>query len=491
MLTDPIVAKHALLHVFPQRTVMVVGDLMLDKYVWGACSRISPEAPVPVVHAQRRSVTLGGAANVAVNLASLGVRTELAGFVGSDTDGDLMRSICVDHQIGTSAIVGLASMATTSKMRILADNHQLVRVDDESSAAKTKEESDVLLGVIRGKLESGQVSALILSDYAKGTTTTYFCQALMSLCRSLEVPVYVDPKGRDYEKYRGATAIKPNRLELSVLDEAMQWKSPDHVASARKLREFLGLDFVALTLGAKGIAVVEADAVHEMPTMARDVFDVSGAGDTVAATMVASLVSGLSLRDAVTMGNLAAADVIARTGTVSITRDALLLAVQSLTHTGGARKLYDTEELQDVMAAWRAKGERVAFTNGCFDLLHAGHVRLLEDSAKTADRLIVAINSDESVSRLKGPSRPLMAEGLRAIVLSALEAIDAVIVFGEDTPERVIHDLKPDVLIKGGDYTKETVVGADFVESYGGEIKLIPLVQGLSTSYLAKAIERL
>ena len=489
MLIDPVAAKHALLHRFPETSVLVVGDVMLDKYIWGACSRISPEAPVPIVHARHHTACLGGAANVAVNLSSLGVKTSIAGFVGDDADGDLTRRTCRDCGVDSGGLVNLDDFPTTTKTRVLADNHQMLRVDEEDPRPKADADADRLLAAVAAKLP--EVKAVILSDYAKGVTTPYFCQALIQLCAKAGVPVYVDPKGREYEKYRGATAIKPNRLELSQIDEAMGWHSPDPITSAGRLREHLGLKFVAVTLGPKGIAVVSEDGTYEMPTMAKDVFDVSGAGDTVGATMVAGLSSGLPLTESVTLANMAAAEVVAKAGTVAITRDALLLAIQSQTHHGGARKLYNVYDLCDVMAAWKSSGLTVAFTNGCFDLLHAGHVRLLEDSAKTADRLIVAINSDASVTRLKGPGRPLNNSDMRAAVLSALESIDAVIVFEEDTPENVIQALKPDILIKGGDYTKETVVGADFVESYGGEIKLIPLVKGLSTTNLARAIESL
>ncbi len=489
MLVDPVAAKKALLHTFPETKVLVVGDIMLDKYIWGGCSRISPEAPVPIVHARHHTAALGGAANVAVNLASLGVQTSIAGFVGDDPDGVLTRQTCQDCGIDATGIVDLDDYPTTTKTRIIADNHQMMRVDEEDARSKSDTDADRLLTQVSDKLK--EVSAVILSDYAKGVTTPYFCQALIQACTKAGVPVFVDPKGRDYEKYRGATAIKPNRLELSQIDEACGWHSPDPVTSAARLRDHLGLSFVAVTLGAKGIAVVSEDGTHELPTMAKDVFDVSGAGDTVGATMVAALASGLPLTEAVTLANLAAAEVVAKAGTVAITRDALLLAIQGQAHHGGARKLYDISDLQDVTAAWRASGLKVAFTNGCFDLLHAGHVRLLEDSAKTADRLVVAINSDASVTRLKGAGRPLNVAEMRAAVLSALESVDAVIVFEEDTPEVVIHALRPDILIKGGDYTKETVVGASFVESYGGEVKLIPLVKGLSTTNLARAIESL
>jgi len=279
-------------------------------------------------------------------------------------------------------------------------------------------------------------------------------------------------------------------VEMVEVAQAMGWSS-NVIEAAQSLREALDLEFVALTLGAHGIALDERESLHEMPTVAREVFDVSGAGDTVIACLVAALCCNLSLAESAAVANLGAAQVIARLGSTPVSRPDLLAAVTAQERSNGLRKLYSLEDLVTLAEAWRREGKTVAITNGCYDLLHAGHVRLLEDSAMTADRLIVAINSDESVKRLKGPSRPLMPEPERVTVLSALECIDAVVVFEEDTPLNVITAIRPDALIKGGDYTKETVVGADVVESYGGSIVLVPLVPGLSTTNLAAAISKL
>ena len=491
MLQDPSAAKAALLHGFPRLRVLVIGDLMLDRYLWGTASRISPEAPVPVVHVRRRSTVLGGAANVARNLRSLDVAVDLAGFVGHDADADAFRAECRAHAIGDDAVVALEGFPTVVKTRVLADDRQVVRFDDEETTPRSRVETDRLLDALRPLLETNRYAGVILSDYAKGVCTPAFCQAAIALCREAGVPVYVDPKGRDYRKYAGAAAIKPNRAEMAELAHAMGWEDARAVDAARRLREMLGLDFVALTLGAHGVAVVQPDGVHEMPTVAREVFDVSGAGDTVMATMVAGLGSGLSLMDSVALANLAAAEVIAHTGTSPVRREELLLALQQADRAHGARKRYSVEELGLLVHAWKAQGLKVAVTNGCFDLLHAGHVQLLEDSAAVTDRLIVAINSDDSIRRLKGPRRPLMPVDLRCVVLSALECIDALVVFEEDTPLAVIEAIRPDILIKGGDYTVETVVGADVVQSYGGEVRLVPLVEGLSTTRLADALSKL
>jgi len=491
MFQDSIAVKTALLHGFPQERVLVVGDVMLDRYLWGTATRISPEAPVPVVRLDRRSVAMGGAANVARNLSSLAVGVDLAGFVGNDQDAQDLRAECQIHGIGSETLVAIEGFCTITKTRVIADDRQILRFDDEISTPRPDEDCDRLFGAIDAALTAGTYTAIILSDYAKGVCTPYFCGVLLERAKALGVPVYVDPKGLDYRKYKGATAIKPNRSEIVELARAMGWPSTDPVEPARRLREMLDLDFVALTLGAHGIAVVDADGVQEIPTVAREVFDVSGAGDTVIATMVAGLSADLSLSDSVSLANLAAAQVIARTGTCPVGREELLVAVQDQDRVHGMRKLYSLEELQVVVNAWRSQGLKVAVTNGCFDLLHAGHVRLLEDSAALADRLIVAINSDASITRLKGPERPIMPVQPRAAVLAALECIDGVVVFEEDTPLKVIEAVRPDILIKGGDYTVETVVGSDLVLSYGGQVLLVPLVPGLSTSRLAAAISKL
>ncbi|CAN5467339.1 D-glycero-beta-D-manno-heptose-7-phosphate kinase [soil metagenome] len=491
MFHDSLAVKAALLHKFSEQRVLVVGDMMLDRYLWGSATRISPEAPVPVVRVKRRSVALGGASNVARNLISLKVPVEVAGFLGFDTDADEFRLECASFGIGTSATVQIEEFCTVTKTRVIADDRQLLRFDDEISAPRSDAEVDLLLNAIESALAASSFTAVILSDYAKGVCTPYFCQKLIQLCVSKGLPVYVDPKGKDYRKYAGATAIKPNRVEMIELAEAEGWTSVDVVESAAKLRELLNLEFVALTLGSQGIAVVQRDGLHQIATQAREVFDVSGAGDTVMATMVAGISSGLPLEDSVALANIAAAEVIAHTGTCAVGREDLLVAIQAHDRAHGVRKLYTTSELSILVNAWRAQGLKVAFTNGCFDLLHAGHVRLLEDSAALCDRLIIGINSDASITRLKGPKRPLMPMEQRAGVLSALECIDAVVVFEEDTPQLVIEGICPDILIKGGDYTVETVVGADYVIAHGGEVKLVPLVKGISTSYLADAINKL
>jgi len=484
-------AKAALMRSFSGLRVLVVGDVLLDRYLVGSCERISPEAPVPVVRLQQRFSRLGGAANVAANLAALNVAVELAGVLGVDAAADEIITECAAAGIGTAALLKLASSSTIVKTRILASDRQIVRVDEEDPSPNADAESEALLQGIFSACEKSRPNSVVISDYAKGICTPYFCERLIAYFKEQEIPVFVDPKGRDYSKYRGATGIKPNRIEMTEVAKAKGWPTEDVVAAAQRLLSDLGLEFVALTLGAQGVAVVSPEGVHHIPTVAKEVYDVSGAGDTVIATMVSALAAGLDLKDSLALASLAAGVVVGHVGSRPIQRDELLLALQAHTRGERGRKRYDPEDLVAVIELWRSQGLCVGFTNGCFDLLHAGHVQLLEDSAMRVDKLIVAVNSDESVRRLKGPLRPLMAENQRVTVLSALEVVDAVVVFEEDTPLEIIKVLKPDVLIKGGDYTRETVVGYDVVEANGGRVELVPLVPGISTSYLATAIEKL
>lgn len=491
MAEDGRLARLAILEKFPELNILVVGDVMLDRYLEGHCERISPEAPVPVVRLQRTFSSLGGAANVAVNLSSLNVHTELIGCIGDDLSGRDLRLGCQEHGIGVDGLCVSDSHCTTVKTRILATGRQLLRIDEEVTHPISDAMADVLLEKMRTLSETRRPDAVILSDYAKGLCTRYFCQGLMDLFAADRVPVYVDPKGMDYEKYRGATGIKPNRAEMVELAQAMNGSMDDPVQAAERLRAELNLEFVALTLGMEGIAVVSTEGVHKMPTLAREVFDVTGAGDTVIATMVAALASGLGAEDSFGLSMIAAGEVVSHVGSRPILRDELLVAIQQHVRGERNRKHYDLESLKAVVDMWKSQGLTVGFTNGCFDLIHAGHVTLLGDSAARVDKLIVAINSDDSVRRLKGPLRPLMSEAQRIVVLSGLESVDAVVIFEEDTPLEVLQAILPDVLIKGGDYTRDTVVGAGLIEGNGGRVELVPLVPGVSTSHLASAIEKL
>ena len=461
--------------------VLVVGDVMLDRYIWGDVERISPEAPVPVVRLAHRSEQPGGAANVAMNIAGLGAQVTLAGFAGQDEERTALEA-CL-HKAGVTAQLTLfAGCPTTSKLRILGGQQQILRLDVEQTKGYPQQAYDALLAGIRSALPG--VRAVVLSDYAKGVLSEEVCRAVIEQARALGIPVLVDPKHRDFSRYRGATTICPNLHELSVATGIAPKETEPLLAAAAAMLPALALDYLIVTLSEKGIAVVRPGGTQTFPAVARQVFDVSGAGDTVVATLALSLASGLPIEAAVPLANIAAGIVVSKIGTVPITRDELITSLMPEIELQASEKLLELSRLQTRVHAWRSRGERIVFTNGCFDLLHVGHITLMEDARRQGDRLIVAINSDASVSGLKGPTRPVVSERDRGRVLAALAAVDAVIVFSEPTPLALIDALKPDVIVKGGDYVEDTVVGAKEVRSWGGVVKIVPTVEGFSTSKL-------
>lgn len=464
--------------------ILVIGDVMLDKYVWGTVERISPEAPVPVVHGSHVTHHPGGAANVAMNLAGLGAKATVVGFVGDDEDAKLLNVELITAGV-TASLVPVSDFPTTSKLRILSSNQQMLRLDFEKKGQRPDAAYEELIRHARDVISS--CSAVILSDYAKGALSDHVCTVIISDARTLGIPVLVDPKSQTFAKYRNATTVCPNFQELSV---AAGYTGPELgrlLDIGEKYVEEYGFDFLTVTLGEKGIAVVGKNKRTRAPAIARQVFDVSGAGDTVIATLALCLSCGLEIETAIELANVAAGIVVSKLGTVPVERNELI-GVLSQGTPHAREKVLDRDRLLARVAAWRATGQRIVFTNGCYDLLHVGHISLLERARQQGDRLIIAINSDDSVRRLKGPGRPIIGEQERARVLAALSATDAVVVFDEGTPLELICQVRPDVLVKGGDYSEETVVGATDVRSWGGRVCLIPLVEGFSTSKLiAKA----
>ena len=376
----------------------------------------------------------------------------------------------------------MPSHPTTSKLRILGGQQQILRLDVERTGAYPDQAYQDLIQSVTMLLED--VQAVVLSDYAKGVLSEQACKAMIEAARMREIPVLVDPKHRDFSRYAGATTICPNLLELSAATGLSHKEAEPMLMAAAAMLPALGLDYLTVTLSEKGIAVVRPTASQVFPAVARQVFDVSGAGDTVIATLALSLASGLSIEDAVPLANIAAGIVVSKVGTVPITRDELLTSLSPQIELQASEKVLALDRLVTRVHAWRSKGERVVFTNGCFDLLHVGHITLMEDARRQGDRLVVAINSDASVSGLKGPTRPVVREQDRGRVLAALAAVDAVVVFGEPTPMKLIEAIRPDVIVKGGDYTEESVVGAKEVRSWGGIVKIVPTVEGFSTTKL-------
>jgi D-beta-D-heptose 7-phosphate kinase/D-beta-D-heptose 1-phosphate adenosyltransferase len=466
--------------------VLVIGDLMLDRYVWGNVARISPEAPVPIVRAVHQNERPGGAANVAMNIVGLGGKVTLFGFVGEDADGATLEKHLRESGI-ESRMTRVPGHPTTTKLRVLCGKQQMLRLDMEETDGYPTDVHRVLLEKIKAAMPSAD--AVVLSDYAKGVLTENLCQQVIHAARCSGIPVLVDPKQRSFARYRGATTICPNLAELSVATGVELQDLDALLAAGQKLTKELGLDCLTATLSEKGIAVIRENTKSIAPTVARQVFDVSGAGDTVIATLALAIASGLEMETAVQIANVAAGIAVSKIGTVPVDKDELLMNLMPDIALSAQEKVLSLEQLRVRTSAWRSAGQSIVFTNGCFDLLHIGHIALLEDARREGDRLIVAINSDASVRGLKGASRPIMGERERARILAALTAVDAVVLFEDPTPLVLIEALRPDVIVKGGDYSEETVVGAKEVRSWGGRVKIVPTVEGFSTTELIARVK--
>lgn len=464
--------------------VLVVGDLMLDRYLWGSVDRISPEAPVPVVRVDHASHAAGGAANVAANLSGLGCGVSVAGLVGEDDDGRQLLRILQALGIDTAGVFSIPNCPTITKTRVLGGRQQMLRLDVDHGGGDSSDVREHLLTDIEARIS--QSAAIILSDYGKGLLDEPLCQAIIRRARRLAIPVFVDPKGLNYEKYRRANLISPNRMELAAVISTEGGDLESLLSEGQSLRSRLSIDHLMVTLGESGIALLDATGAHRFPALAREVFDVSGAGDTVIATTAAVTAAGLDLHDAIQVANLAAGIVIRKTGTAPISKDELVAALAADGETNQAGKICAFESLVERAIRWRLAGQRVVFTNGCFDLFHVGHLALLEQAKREGDCLIVAVNTDKSVRRLKGSGRPIISEDARVRLLAALPCVDAVVLFDEETPLSLIESVRPDVLVKGGDYAEEQVVGAREMKSWGGKVTLIPLVDGSSTTAILK-----
>lgn len=487
MLPNLLPVLDCLEHEFCKLQILVVGDIMLDSYVIGDVDRISPEAPVPVLRHVQRFGRPGAAANVAMNLAGLGCRTSLAGFWGSDDEQAELAKLLESARIDTASVVS-SSLPTISKTRIVARTQQLLRLDIESREAFPDEELERLEA--RTVKLVKKVHAVILSDYAKGALTEKLCGAVIRAARVAGIPVLVDPKTKDLSKYSGATTVCPNLNELAMATGVPAHESEALMAAAHRQMVEHDFQFLTVTMSEKGIRIVGADAKDDYfsPARAREVFDVSGAGDTVIATLAASIAGGLQIRTAVDLANLAAGIVVGKVGTVPIAAHELVAALTPSSGITSGEKILSFESVQRRVAEWRHAGETVVFTNGCFDLLHVGHIALLEDCRRFGSKLVLGLNADASVGRLKGPTRPIVGERERAKVMAALASVDAVVLFEEDTPLELIRVLKPDVLVKGGDYTVETVVGHEEVVANGGRVEIVPTVEGFSTTKIVKKL---
>lgn len=460
--------------------VLVIGDLMLDKYIWGKTSRISPEAPVQVVEVERDELRLGGAGNVVNNLLSLGCRVTVASVIGDDDDGRKLLSMLTQQGINVEGIICSPQRTTSRKSRVLAGHQQMLRIDRETPGEISTEEQSVLLEYVKAQLP--EVGAVLLSDYLKGVLTPELLQQIIKMGRQAKVPVIVDPKGTDFSRYRGASLLTPNRREAEVATGIQIMDDATLLKAGNKLLCEQQLDALVLTRSEEGMSLFAADgSVEHLPTEAREVFDVSGAGDTVIAVIGAALAVGASLIDAAKLANLAAGIVVGKLGTSTVTTTEIINDyVRRNRRTHG--KILPRDELAILLESLRADGKQIVFTNGCFDLLHAGHVKYLQQARNLGDLLVLGLNSDASIRRLKGPKRPLLDETERAQILAALDCIDYLAIFDEDTPLELLHELRPKILVKGGDYLPDEVVGKELVESYGGRVELIKFVDGKSTT---------
>jgi D-beta-D-heptose 7-phosphate kinase/D-beta-D-heptose 1-phosphate adenosyltransferase len=461
---------------FSGRRILVVGDVMLDRYWSGATERISPEAPVPVVHVGAAEERPGGAANVAVNLATLGAEPTLLGLIGADPEGRRLAELLADFSIG-NALVSRDEAPTVAKLRVLARHQQLVRLDFErgfgESAAQAVAE--------RFEASLAGFDVIIASDYAKGALAEM--PRLIAAARKAGMPLLADPKGRNFARYKGAWALTPNRGEFEAVVGRCA-NAAELAERGERLRRELDLTALLVTRGPEGMTLLaEGREPLHLPTEARDVADVTGAGDTVIAAFAAAIAAGLEPDAAASLANVAAGIVVGQVGAASVSPVELKLAA----HAHG-RGLVDESTLEALVEHARSRGERLVMTNGCFDLLHAGHVRYLAEARALGDRLIVAVNDDASVRRLKGDTRPLTSLADRASVLAALADVDWVVAFGEDTPARLIGNVLPDVLVKGGDYRPDDIAGAEAVRKAGGEVRTLPLLEGRSTSSLIQRI---
>ncbi len=468
---------------FATARVLVVGDVMLDRYWYGDTGRISPEAPVPVVRIGDEELRLGGAGNVALNLARAGVQTSLIGVVGADEPGRKMRRLLEEAGV-TSYFITSGSHPTIAKLRVMSRNQQLIRLDFERSFALAGAFDPAALEDTFTQALA-DADAVVCSDYGKGTLT--HVEPLIAAARAADVPVLVDPKGDDWRRYTGATLVTPNINEFEAVAGQV---SNDQELSARAetLRDELELEALLVTRSEKGMSLFSRSGHLHLPTQAREVFDVTGAGDTVIAFLAAGLAAGETLADAAAIANLAAGIVVAKLGTATATPAELRRAAR--TRRNESQGVIDEDMLASLIDEAHAHGEKVVMTNGCFDLLHPGHIAYLEAARELGDWLVIAVNDDASVARLKGASRPLNTLDHRMQVLRGLAAVDWVVPFSEDTPARLIRDVRPDVLVKGGDYNVLQIAGADDVPAAGGEVRVLDFVDGFSTTSIIDRVQQ-
>lgn len=465
---------------FNHAKVLVLGDVMLDRYWFGATNRISPEAPVPVVRVTQNEERAGGAANVAMNIAALNVPVQLLGLIGQDETGATLTNLLNNQQIDCN-FVALETHPTITKLRILSRHQQLLRLDFEEDF------KSVNCAELLTRLESAvkNYGALILSDYGKGTLNGV--QQMIQIARKANVPTLIDPKGTDFVRYRGATLLTPNMAEFEAVVGKCH-SEEEIIEKGLKLISDLELTALLVTRSEKGMTLLRPNqAPYHLPTVAKEVFDVTGAGDTVISVLATALADGRSFEEACYLSNIAAGIVVGKLGTSTVSTVELENAMHNRTETGFG--IVSKAQLKTAVAQAKARGEKIVMTNGCFDILHPGHVSYLENARKLGDRLIVAVNSDDSVKRLKGESRPINDLNARMSVLAGLSSVDWLVPFNEDTPQALIAEILPDLLVKGGDYKPEEIAGAKEVLANGGDVQVLNFENGCSTTNVIEKIK--
>lgn len=468
--------------------VLVVGDLILDEYIWGSVNRISPEAPVPILESRSENLALGGAANVANNLVALGCDVFLAGALGQDEKGDRLLELIQNRSISSEGIFRFVHRPTTSKMRVIAHNQQILRIDKEDDRPITEETENKFIKFINDTIP--KMDGVICSDYNKGLLTEKILTAIMRSANDSGKAVIIDPKGSDFAKYKGATVITPNEKEMALAAPIKINSKEDLERSAEYLFALTRTEAILVTRGKDGMILYnKKEKPHEITAEAKEVFDVTGAGDTVISVFGMSVFSGFTFEEAAWLANSAASFVVGKLGTAVVTLDEINRFLQEEMFRTSSSVL-EMDEIVKIVGLAKSMGKSVVFTNGCFDLIHGGHIEFLQKAKALGEILIVGLNSDSSVSGIKGDGRPIKAAEERANILASLKFVDYIIIFNEPTPENLIREIRPDILVKGDDYKIDEVVGREIVEGYGARVELIPVVKGLSTSNIvAKIIE--
>ena len=466
--------------------ILVVGDLILDEYVWGGINRISPEAPVPILETRSETLSLGGAANVANNLVALGCEIHLCGAIGQDEKGDKLLQLIHNRSIQTEGIFRFVHRPTTSKMRIIAHNQQVLRIDKEDNRPITEETEKKLIQYISQILPG--MDGVICSDYQKGILTEKVIHSIMHRAKNSKKSVIVDPKSADFSLYKDATVITPNLKEvdrsvpIKIIDKETLNRAADYLLNLTHSKAIL------ITEGKDGMTLFQSkEKPASIPTVAKEVFDVTGAGDTVISVFGMAVFVGLDFKEAALLSNMAASIVVGKVGTAVVTLNEISEFLnEEILRT--SQKVLELEELKKIIGLSKSSDKKVIFTNGCFDIIHGGHIEFLQKAKSLGDILVVGLNTDESVRNLKGKGRPIKTEQERANILSALKFIDYITLFNEVTPEKLIREIRPDILVKGNDYKIDEVVGREIVEGYGAHVELIPILEGHSTTMTLEKI---